>query len=119
MLLERDDEKHLRERLEPFGFLVCKLVTPGRTGPMDRMILRPRYSPGAPFFLELKRKNGKVRPIQKAVALNWRQRGMQVLKPVFGREEVDAIADQLIALVMPDYAFATEDDIYDTPETVF
>ena len=106
MLLESEIERHLVRRLTEFGFKVLKLYTPGTTGVMDRLILRPRYSPGPPMFLELKRPGKKLRLKQWAIGEDWKQRGCLVLKPCSGLDDVDQCCTDLINQVMPDYAFA-------------
>lgn len=105
MYLETDIEKRLRERLEAYGFKVLKLTTPGNMGVMDRMILRPKYSPGPPMFVELKQAKKKLRPLQVVIADDWQQRGVTVLEPCIGMEAVEKLADKLIREVAADYAF--------------
>jgi hypothetical protein len=109
MILEADIERKLH-RLADYGFKVLKLYTPGTIGVMDRMILRPRYSPGPPMFVELKRPGKKLRPLQRATAKDWKHRGCIVLKPCSTPGEVDQLCTDLITMIMPDYAFAKEDD---------
>lgn len=106
MLSESEVERILRVRLSDYGFLVLKLYTPGHTGAMDRMILRPRYSPGPPMFVELKRAGKTLRPLQVAVARDWERRGCTVLKPCSGLNDVEQLVHALIQLVMPDYMLA-------------
>jgi hypothetical protein len=64
--------------LERKGFKVLKLRTPGNNGVMDRMILWPTYAPHPPTFVELKRPGKEPRPLQAAVADDWRARGCDV-----------------------------------------
>lgn len=77
-MLERTVEAKLKW-LEERGFKCLKLVTPGYNGPPDRLILRPKWSPGAPYFLELKRPGKAERALQEAVRDDWRARGCLVL----------------------------------------
>lgn len=111
MYLENDIETLFRENLEDWGFLVLKLKTPGRTGCMDRMILRPKYSPGAPLFVELKRSGKDLRPLQAAIADDWKARGVEVLMPAIGREGVVLLVADMIKMVQADYAFAKEQNL--------
>jgi hypothetical protein len=105
MYLETDVEKRLKHRLEDYGFLVLKLTTPGRIGVMDRMILRPKYSPGPPMFVELKQNKKKPRAIQAVIAGDWAARGCIVLPFCAGMEAVEKLCDTLIREVAADYAF--------------
>ena len=103
---ESEIERELYDQLTAYGFKVLKLYTPGNTGTMDRMILRPRYSPGPPMFIELKRPGKKLKPLQAAIAVDWTVRGCIVLKPCSNMSEVSERCMQLIQMIMPDYAFA-------------
>jgi hypothetical protein len=105
MYLETDIEKRLKHRLEDYGFKVLKLTTPGRIGVMDRIILRPKYSPGPPMFVELKQAKKRLRPLQEAIADDWAARGCIILPPCIGMEAVEKLADRLIREVAADYAF--------------
>jgi hypothetical protein len=105
MILESEVERHLKQRLDAYGFKVLKLTTPGTQGVPDRMILRPRYSPGPPMFVELKRPGKKLRELQKRVGEDWLCRGCMVLVPCTSIGEVDQLCTMLIDMVMPDYAF--------------
>lgn len=115
MILEGRIETRLRERLIEYGFKVLKLYTPGHTGVMDRMILRPRYSPGPPMFLELKRPGKSLRRLQKAMEKDWTERGCIVLPMCDSLEKVDKLCDKLIQDILPDYAFARESDFLWSP----
>lgn len=85
------------KRLERHGFLVRKLRTPGYNGVMDRMILWPKYAPRPPSFVELKRPGEEPRPLQAAVADDWRERGCDVREYCDTIEKVDALCTQLIS----------------------
>jgi len=95
---ESDIERALKDRLEEHGFKVFKLYTPGNTGVMDRMILRPKYSPGPPMFVELKN-NKKLRPLQVARGMDWRDRGCVVLEPITTMTELEQRCILLIDMV--------------------
>lgn len=82
--------------LERHGFAVYKLTTPGRTGVMDRMILWPKYAPRPPTFVEIKRPGEKPRPLQVAVACDWRARGCDVREFVDSPEAVAALVGRLL-----------------------
>lgn len=111
MILESVVETTLKTRLNDYGFLVYKLYTPGHTGVMDRMILRPRYSPGPPMFVEVKRPGKKLRPLQRAVGEDWARRGCRVLKPCTTLGEVEQLCHDLIQEVMPDYMLARDEQL--------
>jgi hypothetical protein len=91
-------EKRLKDKLEAHGFLVVKLVTPGYNGIMDRLIFRPKWSPGAPYFLECKRPGESLRRLQEIVHDDLRSRGSIVLEPVSCYDEVDATVDRLLEI---------------------
>lgn len=88
-------EKRLK-RLEECGFKVLKLVTPGYSGVMDRLILWPKWAPRAPTFVEVKRPGKDERPLQAAVRDDWRERGCDVRERVSTYEEVDALVRTLL-----------------------
>lgn len=88
-------ERQLKSKLESRGFKVLKLYTPGETGAMDRIILRPKYWPGEPMFVELKRPGKHPRPLQEAKAADWRARGVKVLAPINSLEKVNELVDML------------------------
>jgi hypothetical protein len=111
MILESVVETTLKTRLNDYGFLVYKLYTPGHTGVMDRMIIRPRYSPGPPMFVEVKRPGKKLRPLQQAVGEDWMRRGCRVLKPCTTLGEVEQLCHDLIQEVMPDYMLARDEEL--------
>lgn len=78
-MIEAPVEKRLKSRLEGEGFKVLKLTTPGDAGAMDRLIMRPLWSPGAPYFCECKRPGKTERRLQELKRDEWRKRGCQVL----------------------------------------
>lgn len=84
------------KRLERFGFDVLKLRTPGHNGVMDRMILWPRYAPRPPSFVELKRPGQEPRPLQVAVACDWKARGCDVRQYCDTLDKVNTLVDSLI-----------------------
>lgn len=97
-MLEKTVELRLK-RLEGMGFKVLKLRTPGVSGVPDRMILRPKYAPGPPMFVELKAPRKHERALQAAVRGDWRLRGVDVLDMCDTVEKVDALIDDLAQLV--------------------
>lgn len=60
MIDERDVERYLIKECERRGWLCWKFVSPGRRGVPDRIVIRP----GAVAFVEVKRKGGRVSPLQ-------------------------------------------------------
>lgn len=95
-MIEAQVEKRLKRELEFHGFKVLKLTTSGNSGVMDRMILRPKWSPGPPMFVEVKKPGEKPRRLQEEVAIDWHVRGALVLPYVSTYEEVDALVDKLV-----------------------
>jgi hypothetical protein len=88
-------EKRLVDKLTALGFKVLKLTTPGTNGTPDRLILRPTWSPGPPWVIELKRPGKSERRLQEVVRDDWRRRGVLVLDMVNDYEQVDAIVRHL------------------------
>lgn len=115
MILETDIEQYIRKTLEAKGFKVIKLVTPGTANVMDRMILRPRYWPGPPMFLEIKRGGKELRAAQAAIAKDWTRRGCHVMPAVRGMEDAKMFCSALIAKSYDAYKAAKPDQIYDDP----
>ena len=83
------------KKLEQYGFKVIKLRTPGVNGVPDRMILRPVYAPGSPYFVEIKAPGKTERALQEAVREDWKRRGMIVLSMCDTIEKVDALVQDL------------------------
>jgi hypothetical protein len=95
---ERDIEQRLVDKLQAEGFKVLKLVTPGHNGTPDRLILRPLWSPGPPWVIELKAPKQHERRLQELVREDWRARGILVLDAVDTYEKVDTLVDSLVAI---------------------
>lgn len=89
-------EQRLKERLERHGFSVVKLTCPGTNGVPDRMILRPTWSPGPPWFVECKAPKKTERRLQGIIRDQWRGRGMLVLDRCDCYDRVDQIVDDLL-----------------------
>lgn len=89
-------ERALVDGLEPYGFKVYKLTTPGRSGVMDRMILWPKWSPAPPSFVELKRPGKEPRALQAAVADDWLCRGADVREYCDTHKKVYELCDTLL-----------------------
>lgn len=60
MIDERDVERYLVKECEKRGWLCWKFVSPGRRGVPDRIVIRH----GGVAFVEVKRKGGRVSPLQ-------------------------------------------------------
>lgn len=95
-MLEKQVEARLKARLEAHGFKVLKLQTPGNAGVPDRIILRPHYSPGPPFFVECKRPGKHERRLQELVCEDLAARGCIVLQLCDSYERVDEIEALLL-----------------------
>lgn len=91
-------EGRLKRGLEADGFKVLKLTTPGTSFTPDRLILRPKWSPGAPYVIELKRPGKRERRAQELTRIDWRERGVQVLDMVDTYEKVDALVERLMRI---------------------
>lgn len=96
---KRGAEHPVEERLkwlEGFGFEVLKLVTPGTSFVMDRMILYPVWSPSDPAFVEAKAPGKEPRPAQAETADNWRKRGCDVRQYVDTEDKAIKLCDELL-----------------------
>lgn len=62
--MESDVEKYLRGEVKKLGGLALKFISPSMNGVPDRIVLLPG---GRIFFVELKAKGQKARPLQLAV----------------------------------------------------
>lgn len=102
-VLEVIVERWFKRRLENVGFKVVKLVTPGYSGPPDRLILFPRYAPSPPAVAEIKRFAAKARALQLFVHRDWAIRGVRVLEVIDGKETAMRVSDMLIAEVQEAY----------------
>lgn len=61
-VLESALESKFRIRVTRAGALTFKFTSPGHAGVPDRIVLAPG---GRIYFVEMKRKNGKLRPLQQ------------------------------------------------------
>ncbi|MCJ0932565.1 VRR-NUC domain-containing protein [Virgibacillus halodenitrificans] len=59
---ERQLEKRLKDKIEQFGGLCFKWVSPGKRGVPDRICILPK---GRTIFVEMKAPNGRLSPLQK------------------------------------------------------
>lgn len=105
-MLEKEVEKRLSV-LKSTGFEVLKLKTPGHNGVPDRLILRPRYCPGPPSFVEIKRPGKSERALQAAVRDDWRTRGVIVHPMCDTIEKVDQLVADLMRECNAEYLKGT------------
>lgn len=94
-MLEKQVEARLK-KLEGWGFEVFKLRTPGKSGVMDRLILRPKWSPAPPSVVEIKKPGEHTRALQDARRNDWLARGVDVWEPVHSYEEIDWLCRRLL-----------------------
>ena len=95
-VLEAKIEGKLTRDLKAYGFIVVKLTTPGTLGSPDRLIIRPLWSPGPPWVIEVKRPKKHERRIQEIVRDDWRARGVRFLDMVNTFERVDELVFRLV-----------------------
>jgi hypothetical protein len=107
-------EQRLRTKLEAKGFKVLKLTTPGHNGTPDRLILRPTWSPGPPWVIEIKAPKKHERRLQELVRLDWRKRGVLVLDMVDTYEKVDALILHLLRVCCDEAPVSVEAIMYVT-----
>ncbi len=62
MTMEKDIEKHLRDKVKRLGGIAYKFVSPGNAGVPDRLVLMPG---GRIVFVELKAPGKKSTPLQR------------------------------------------------------
>jgi hypothetical protein len=75
MILERDVEQYLVDRVEELGGEVRKVQWIGRRGAPDRFVMLPGCHP---FFAEMKRPGGKPEPHQAREHGRMRSKGVLV-----------------------------------------
>lgn len=95
-------EQRLTDGLTGYGFKVLKFTTPGTIGTPDRLILRPKWSPGPPWVIEIKRPKKTERRLQEIVRDQWRERGVLVLDMINDYAQVDALIRQLVWICLGD-----------------
>lgn len=88
---EKDAEKKLRKAIERQGGAFLKFVSPGNDGVPDRVALLPD---GRIIFVELKKKTGRLSPIQKFQIAKFRKLG-QPVRVVYGLEGVEELLAEL------------------------
>lgn len=91
-------ETRLRDKLTSLGFKVLKLTCPGTSHVPDRMILRPKWSPGPPWYIEMKATGKTERRAQELTREDWLERGVLVLDPVDSYDEVDDLVSRLFSI---------------------
>lgn len=64
MELEKDIEKYLLKRVTAIGGKAYKFVSPSHRGVADRVVCLP----GQTWFVELKRQDGRLSPLQQIFA---------------------------------------------------
>lgn len=87
MEFEKDIEKYLIKQIKMRGGKCIKLSSQHEEGLPDRMVLLPG---GGVFFVELKRKNGKLSPMQEVQHRFFKKLGMRVYVP-FVKDDVDTL----------------------------
>ena len=89
--MEKQIEKYLRCGIEKLGGECLKLITPGKDGAPDRLVL---WSPGKCEFIETKQPSGILSPLQKAYHKMLRQLGFKVYV-LWDRKEVKNYLDEI------------------------
>lgn len=87
MQLEKDVESYLRNKVKKQGGRCIKLSSQHEEGLPDRLILMPG---GKVFFVETKRKGGKLAPMQILQHRSLRKLGFRVYIP-YTKDEVDTL----------------------------
>lgn len=107
-------EQRLVDGLVVHGFKVLKLTTPGTNGTPDRLILRPKWSPGPPMVIELKRPKKSEERLQELVRDDWRARGVQVLAMVNTYEQVDDLIHRLYGMCKYEAPGPTPQELFES-----
>jgi len=83
MQTEKDLERECRRYAEAQGFMSLKLVCPGTAGVPDRMFISPK---GAITFVEFKKLNGRLSPIQTRMISIFKAHGhtVEVIRDLHG-----------------------------------
>lgn len=90
-MLEKDIERHLKKRVEKeLGGLFLKWVSPGRSGVPDRILI---YQ-GRVIFVELKKAQGRLSPVQIRTQRQIEEAGGRVSN-IYGLEQADQLIEEL------------------------
>lgn len=89
-------EEHLKGELKRYGFRCDKGTVPGRAGFPDRWIFRPKWSPGAPYLIEVKAPGKAPRKLQVREMEDLGARGVNVLDYIDSKEKVDELVTFLV-----------------------
>lgn len=84
-MLEKDIEKHLVWAVELFGGKAYKFTSPANRGVADRIVC---WSDGTTWFVELKKKGGKLSALQQRFAAEMRTL-RQNYTVLWSKEDVD------------------------------
>lgn len=93
-MLEKDIEKHLNDKVKKLGGRCYKFTSPGNAGVPDRLVLLPG---GAIYFVELKTKYKKPRPLQKSQIRKLEMLGQDV-RVLCGLDDVKEFVDEITRL---------------------
>ena len=86
MELERDVEEYLVREVNIAGGTCYKFVSPGRRGVPDRLVV----CRGRIFFVELKKKSGRLSALQKVEARAIQSQNVEVFT-VYSKAQVDEV----------------------------
>lgn len=90
-ITEKDIEKKLRDGVRLMGGIAYKFVAPGNSGVPDRIVLLPN---GVIYFVELKRRGGKLTELQRRQIGRIRNLGFDV-RVLEGMDEVKGFLDEI------------------------
>lgn len=91
MEFEKDIERYLKKEIEKRNGLCWKFTSPGTSGVPDRVVI----CKGEVVFVELKKQNGVVSPIQKARIAELQRHGIwvEVLRTKWGVDQLCRLLD--------------------------
>lgn len=89
--MEKQIETYLRDKVKKHGGLALKLVSPGFTGIMDRMLL---IQGGLIVFVETKAKGKNLKPRQAYVKRQFEALGFRCEK-IDSKEQVDNLIKEI------------------------
>lgn len=96
---ESTAELYLKNKVAQIGGKAYKFVSPGVRGVPDRIVIIPG---GHIYFIELKAKNKKLRPIQEIVCNQLKKLGCNVLV-IDSKKLVDKFIDEVKVLMKYDF----------------
>ena len=92
-------ERKLVTGVRCLGGIAYKFVSPGHSGVPDRIVLLPR---GNIIFVELKREDGRLTPLQVNVQRQIRDLGFDC-RTLYGKQDVEEFLNEICSVGLPNH----------------